>query len=785
MKTIILSLILLAGMAGSLSSQTARLQVIHNSADLAAAQVDVYLNGSLLLDDFAFRTATPYIDAPAGVPLTIDVAPGTSMSVAESIATFTVTLTSGETYVAVANGIVSASGYSPATAFDLHVYAMGREQSNVAGQTDVLVFHGSTDAPEVDVNEIILGGVTIVDNMSYGQFKGYLELPSSDYGLQILTSDQSTLLLEYVAPVQTLGLGDLGIVVLASGFVNPMVNSNGPAFGLYVALPTGGPLVALPELEYARLQVIHNSADLAAATVDVYFNGNLLLDDFAFRTASPFVDVPAGISNTVSIAPASSSSVNDAIADFGAVFAAGETYVTVANGIVSATGYAPSIPFNLYTYSGAREVATDPAEVDVMVFHGATDAPIVDVNEITLGATIIDGLDYSMFTGYLSLPESNYGLQILPDDQSAVVAEYLAPLEQLGLAGEALTVLASGFLSPANNSNGPGFGLYVALASGGALIALPSLEYAELQVIHNSSDMAAAEVDVYLNGGLLLDDFAFRTATPFVSVPALLNHIVTIAPASSTSVLDGIADFEIELMADEKYIAIANGMVSTSGYNPAIPFDLHVFSGARTSSDVTGTTDVLVFHGSTDAPMVDVVETGVGAGTLIDDLEYAEFAGYLGLQPLDYEIEVRTADQSVTAAKFAVPLQTLGLANTALTVVASGFLDPTLNSNGEIFGLFVALPSGGSLVELPSMTLNSPNLQSDKIALFPNPANDFINISGMEMPLVNIYTSHGVLLESSYIYNNRIDVSKLSQGLYWIELISGNDVIRKSLVINK
>lgn len=558
MKTIILSLILLAGMAGSLSSQTARLQVIHNSADLAAAQVDVYLNGSLLLDDFAFRTATPYIDAPAGVPLTIDVAPGSSMSVAESIATFTVTLTTGETYVAVANGIVSASGYSPATAFDLHVYAMGREQSNVAGQTDVLVFHGSTDAPEVDVNEITLGGVTIVDNMSYGQFKGYLELPSSDYGLQILTSDQSTLLLEYVAPVQTLGLGDLGIMVLASGFVNPVTNSNGPAFGLYVALPTGGPLVALPELEYA-----------------------------------------------------------------------------------------------------------------------------------------------------------------------------------------------------------------------------------ELQVIHNSSDMAAAEVDVYLNGGLLLDDFAFRTATPFVSVPALLNHIVTIAPASSTSVLDGIADFEIELMADEKYIAIANGMVSTSGYNPAIPFDLHVFSGARTSSDVTGTTDVLVFHGSTDAPMVDVVETGVGAGTLIDDLEYAEFAGYLGLQPLDYEIEVRTADQSVTAAKFAVPLQTLGLANTALTVVASGFLDPTLNSNGEIFGLFVALPSGGSLVELPSMTLNSPNLQSDKIALFPNPANDFINISGMEMPLVNIYTSHGVLLESSYIYNNRIDVSKLSQGLYWIELISGNDVIRKSLVINK
>lgn len=45
-------------------AQTARVQVIHNSADAAAAEVDVYINADLALDDFAFRTATPFLDLP-------------------------------------------------------------------------------------------------------------------------------------------------------------------------------------------------------------------------------------------------------------------------------------------------------------------------------------------------------------------------------------------------------------------------------------------------------------------------------------------------------------------------------------------------------------------------------------------------------------------------------------------------------------------------------------------------------------------------------------------------
>ena len=90
MKTIkALILIFLFTGANYLFAQTARLQVIHNAADPGAVSVDIYLNGTLLLDNFEFRDATPYIDAPAGTPINIGVAGPNSMSAADTIKNFT------------------------------------------------------------------------------------------------------------------------------------------------------------------------------------------------------------------------------------------------------------------------------------------------------------------------------------------------------------------------------------------------------------------------------------------------------------------------------------------------------------------------------------------------------------------------------------------------------------------------------------------------------------------------------------------------------------------------
>lgn len=76
MKKILLSTLLLGAVSSKMFA-SADIQIIHNAADPAAAEVDVYLGPTLILDDFAFRTATEFLSVPSGIELTVSVAPST------------------------------------------------------------------------------------------------------------------------------------------------------------------------------------------------------------------------------------------------------------------------------------------------------------------------------------------------------------------------------------------------------------------------------------------------------------------------------------------------------------------------------------------------------------------------------------------------------------------------------------------------------------------------------------------------------------------------------------
>lgn len=468
MKTIkALLLILMFTGVNNLFAQTARLQVIHNSADPGAVSVDIYLNGTLLLDNFGFRDATPYIDAPAGTPINIGVAGPNSTSASDTLKNFTVTLTANETYVAIANGVLDPGSFASnpdgrSTAFTLFVKAMARE-NGTSSDVDFFVLHGSTDAPTVDV--LARRIATLVDDAAYGDITGYVTVPPASYILDVTPgSDNSTIVASFEADLS--GLGGGAAVVFASGFLTPGNNQNGPAFGIFAALPNGD-VVAFPSVQLARLQVIHNAADVAADPVDIYLDGTLLLDDFGFRDATPFIDAAADVSINIGVAPGNSSSAADTLKNFTVTLANGETYVAIANGVLDPGSYAAnpdgrSTAFTLFIKAMARETGTS-GDVDFFVVHGSTDAPTVDV--IARGvATLVDDAAYSDITGYINVPAAAYTLDLTLADGTSLVQSYVADLSTLG--GGSAVVFASGFLTPGNNQNGEAFGLFFALGDG-------------------------------------------------------------------------------------------------------------------------------------------------------------------------------------------------------------------------------------------------------------------------------------------------------------------------------
>jgi hypothetical protein len=560
----------------------------------------------------------------------------------------------------------------------------------------------------------------------------------------------------------------------------------------------------------ASLQVIHNCADAATPTVDIYAGSALLIDNLPFRFASEtFTNIPAGTNIVIGVAPGTSTSSTQSIATFTVNFAANSRNIVVADGIYSSTGYSPSsviAPFTLSTYTLGLPAAPNATTTSLLVHHGSTDAPTVDIvapftgTNPTIPNILVNNASYPGFSaGYVNLPTANYNVQVRNQFSEDVVAEYIAPLSTLGVGGAALTIVASGFLVPSNNSNIPGtsFGLFAATSASGALIPLPTstITSTRLQAIHNCADAGAATVDVWFKSAttgtaaiLLIDNFAFRTASPFIDVPTAQVVTLSIAPPSSTSAAAAIANFTYNLAPTSKYQLIASGILSSTGYTPGtstVPFNLAANASVRERAITANNTDVLIFHGATDAPAVNVLAQG--AGTIAANMAYGTYnsAGYLQLATNtsagNFTLHVTNVAGTSTVASYLAPLNTLSLTGSAITVLASGFLVPGNNSTGPAFGLWAALPTGGNLVQLPSLTITSLGEQTklnELVSVYPNPFNSQLSVrnnstSDLKITVLDV-TGKTIISQQSNSEVIELNTSELSNGIYFVRIMSGD-----------
>tara|TARA_Y100001970_G_scaffold23954_1_gene28287 strand:- start:836 stop:1915 length:1080 start_codon:yes stop_codon:yes gene_type:complete len=199
---------------------------------------------------------------------------------------------------------------------------------------------------------------------------------------------------------------------------------------------------------------------------------------------------------------------------------------------------------------------------------------------------------------------------------------------------------------------------------------------ASVQIIHNS---ASPTVDIYIDDALAVAGFEYRTATAVLDLP--LEFIVGIAPAGD----DIIAEFPFSLEDGGEYVVVATGLLG----NDITPFGLAA-AGTTFGAD-EGLVGLNVYHGSTDAPGVDILADG---NVLVPDLMYGEFSGYVAVAEMDYTIGIAPTGGNVIA-EFVAPLTGLG-GNSAI-VFASGFL----SGDDPAFGLFAALEDG-TVLTLPT-----------------------------------------------------------------------------------
>ena len=286
-------------------------------------------------------------------------------------------------------------------------------------------------------------------------------------------------------------------------------------------------------------------------------------------------------------------------------------------------------------------------------------------------------------------------------------------------------------------------------------------ETASVQVIHNS---ASPTVDVYIDGTLAVEDFAYRTATPVLELGT--SFTVGIAPAGEAV----IAEFPFELMDGGEYVVVATGLLG----NTDTPFDL---AAASTTFGATeGNVGLEVYHGSTDAPAVDVLADGA---VLVPNLSYGSFSGYVEVPAADYVVGVAPTG-GASIADFVAPLSDLG-GNSAV-VFASGFL----SGDDPAFGLFAALPNG-DVLELPlDENLSNTDVIVDSFDLlgnYPNPFNpsttiDFSLNSFSDLE-INVYDVNGRLVENLFsgfkspgTHKVVWDATGFSTGIYIVNMVS-------------
>ena len=368
----------------------ATLRVVHASP--GAPEVDVLLDGQMLLHGLAYGTASNYATITPEEHR-LQVVP-TGQTADAAVVDETIDAAPGQAYLLAVFGLLNDIGGD--------IYDVDLSEIE-PGNARVRLINFSPDAGEIDLLET--GGDEWFGDVDLGGASDYQDIAPGTYSADVRGDEDRVLLTVSELPFDETRVYDvvvLGQIADDSLALQSLVTTVSPSCGEVLGLEGSS--------SDACVRLVHAAPD--APPVDVYLNDAQIAENLEFGTATEYVLAPSGADRGVRVT-ATGTPVEEAIVDTGLDFDPGQAYeilVTGAGDDLEAT----------ITGTDLRPVAQGQARLRVI--NASPDAGAFDVGIEGSEENLFDGIDFRDVTDYIVLDAGEYALEVRPGGEDMTVA---------------------------------------------------------------------------------------------------------------------------------------------------------------------------------------------------------------------------------------------------------------------------------------------------------------------------------------------------------------------------
>jgi hypothetical protein len=390
---------------------TAQVRVVHASPD--APDVDVLVNDNVELAGVPYKGVSAYLTVNSEDDPNFKVnVTGTSNTVINA----TPDLQEDSQYTLLAVDEVANIG--PLLITD-------DTSAPASGFLKVRVLHASPTAPVVDVyvtgpgDDISMMAPTLTA-VDFKDYSDYLEIPADDYQIRVTGTGSKT-------PVYDSGTVPLGAGVTYTIAAVTTTTGLSPISLLVLTGDNSAPSLEIADVR-SRVRAVHASYD--TGLVDILVDDVEVLADVPFKTASGYLEVPAGDRNV---------KVNAADTNITAI----EVTPTLERGMdYTMLAVGTSIPNTLEPLLALDDnTAPTSGNAKVRVIHASPDAPAVDI--LVDDVIVLSNVPYKAISGYLEVPAGPHNIKVNATGTSTTVIDVTPTLAD----GMIYTVIAMNQLS--------------------------------------------------------------------------------------------------------------------------------------------------------------------------------------------------------------------------------------------------------------------------------------------------------------------------------------------------